>query len=236
MASNNILIAIPTYNEIENIRSLTETILGLDSRHEVLIIDDNSPDGTGELMEDVSKDQPRVHVIHRERKLGLGSAYLTAFQYATQQGFYAVVQMDADYSHHPRYLKPLIHALDDHDLAIGSRYVQGGGIRNWGPTRRFVSRGGSFYARVVLGVPIRDLTGGFSAWRVSELKKLPLDHVRSEGYSFQIEMKYLAIKSRFRVVEIPIVFEDRTLGKSKMSTKVFMEAVYRVWEMKYLTR
>ena len=233
---SRVLIAIPTYNEIENIRNLTETILDLDSQYEVLIIDDNSPDGTGELMAEVSETQKRVHVIHRKKKLGLGSAYLIAFKYAIEDGFQIIIQMDADYSHNPRYLAPLVGSLADHDLVIGSRYVAGGDIKNWGVVRRAVSRWGSFYSRMVLGIPIRDLTGGFNAWKVNKLKTLPLDHVRAEGYSFLIEMKYLAIKHQLRVCEVPIIFEDRTLGKSKMSTQVLLEAIYRVWEMKYLPR
>lgn len=229
---NKVLIAIPTYNEIENIRQMVEMILAKDNRYHVLIIDDNSPDGTGDLMAAFVQKEPRAHVIRRSGKLGLGSAYLKSFQFAIDEGYDAVVQMDADFSHHPKYLHPLVSLLGEADLAIGSRYVRGGGTKNWGLIRKIISRGGSWYSKTILGVPIEDLTGGFNAWRVSKLKTLPLDTIRSEGYSFQIEMKYTAFRYGFRIKETPILFEDRTLGNSKMSRRIVLEAIYRVWGMK----
>jgi dolichol-phosphate mannosyltransferase len=227
-----VLVAVPTYNEIENIRSLIDAIFTRHPHLTILVIDDNSPDGTGDLVAQIAASNDRVKLIRREGKLGLGSAYLTAFQYGIDNFYDGIIQMDADFSHNPAYLNTMIDNLESYDLVIGSRYVPGGGVKNWGIIRRFVSRWGSFYARIILGIHTRDLTGGFNAWRVSSLKELPLDKVNSEGYSFQIEMKYLALKNNMSVMETPILFEDRTLGKSKMSTRVFVEAAFRVWDMR----
>jgi dolichol-phosphate mannosyltransferase len=226
------LVAIPTYNEIENIRSLVESILQTYPDLHVLVIDDHSPDGTGDVVETLQQKDPRVQLIRRPGKLGLGTAYLTAFDHAIAKGYDFVVEMDADFSHHPKFLEPMIRHLAEVDLAIGSRYVPGGAILNWGPIRRAISSFGSLYARWILGIPVRDWTGGFNGWRVSKLAKLPLRSVKSEGYSFQIEMKYLAITSGWSFTEFPITFEDRTLGHSKMSKTIILEAMLRVFQIR----
>jgi len=196
-------------------------------------VDDNSPDGTGEVADELARHDARVHVIHRPGKLGLGTAYITGFRWALERGFDYVFEMDADFSHDPKYLPEMLRTAErDADVVIGSRYVDGGGTRNWGAVRQVISRGGSLYARTILGVGIRDLTSGFICWRRQALEGISLDRVRSSGYSFQIEMKYRALQAGFRVVEVPIVFVDRRVGASKMSRRIFVEALTRVWRMR----
>ena len=228
------LIVVPTYNELENITPLTEAILqATPSYVEILIVDDGSPDGTGDCADALSQKNTRIHVLHRPKKMGLGTAYVNGFQWGLKNGFEAFIEMDADFSHHPRYLKQMLALLETHDVVIGSRYVPGGGTLNWGLGRRLLSRGGSFYSRFILGASIRDFTGGFNGWRRSVLEVIHLESLRSDGYSFQIELKYRAFLRRFSIVEFPIIFEDRKVGKSKMSRRIVFEALVRVWGFRF---
>lgn len=228
------LIVIPTYNEIENIqRLITEIFQQVDSNTHVLVCDDNSPDGTGDLVDVMTEKNPRVHVIHRPKKMGLGTAYVAGFKYALQNGYDVVMEMDSDFSHDPRYLPIFQQEIEKHDAVIGSRYVPGGGVLNWGLGRRILSRGGSVYAKFVLGMPFNDLTGGFNCWRRSVIEAIGPDNLKSDGYAFQIEIKYKAFKNGFKLKEIPIVFEDRYLGQSKMSKKIVIEAMYRVFFLRF---
>ena len=223
------LVVIPTYNEAENLRGLVSLILAREPSPDVLVVDDASPDGTGEIAEELRREtNGRVRAIHRTGKQGLGTAYVAGFQDGLDRGYPVIVQMDADFSHDPSYLPALIGGLEGADVVVGSRYVEGGGTLNWGPMRRFVSRAGSFYARLVLSLPVSDVTGGFKAWRAQTLLEVGLDKVRSNGYCFQVEMTYRAFRAGARIVELPIVFADRRVGRSKMSWAVFLEAVWRV--------
>jgi dolichol-phosphate mannosyltransferase len=224
---------IPTYNEAENVEKITRAAareLGdaADDGYRILIVDDNSPDGTGEIADALARELEEVEVLHRAGKDGLGHAYLAGFARALDAGAEVVIEMDADFSHDPSYLPALLAAADDADLVLGSRYVDGGGVRNWGLLRRMISRGGGIYARIILGVHIRDLTGGFKCIRRSVLEAIDLPSVRAEGYVFQIEVTYRAVLAGFRVKEIPIVFSDRTEGTSKMSTRIAFEAMLLV--------
>lgn len=227
------LVILPTYNERENLEPLVRAVLAADDRLEVLVVDDSSPDGTGAVAESIARGEPRLHVLHRPRKDGLGRAYLAGFRWALARPYELVLEMDADFSHDPRDLPRLLDAAAGADLVLGSRRVAGGGTRNWGLGRRAISAGGSFYARKVLGVDVRDLTGGFKCFRRRVLEALAFDDVRSRGYAFQIELTYRALRQGFRVVEVPIVFEDRRVGHSKMSRDVFIEAVGRVWQLRW---
>jgi dolichol-phosphate mannosyltransferase len=223
----NAVVCLPTYNERENLPQVLEALEP--HRVRVLVIDDNSPDGTGELADRLAADRDWVSVLHRPRKDGLGPAYLAGFREALRGDAELVLEMDADLSHDPAVVPRLIDACENGaDLALGSRYVPGGGTENWSRGRRFVSAGGSLYARVLLGVPIRDLTGGFKCFRREVLERIDLDAVHSKGYAFKIEMTYRTIRAGFSVVEVPIVFADRTHGRSKMSRVIFLEAVARV--------
>ncbi len=218
------LIAIPTYNERENIGALIEQVLANAPTTDLLIIDDNSPDGTGQLVDELAKNDPRIHVMHRAGKLGLGTAYVAGFRYAIANDYDLVFEMDADFSHDPRYLPHFFEAAQDADLVIGSRYIAGGGTPNWKPIRRFISGGGNRFARMMLGIPIHDCTGGYRCFRVSALRTLNLDAISAQGYAFQVELAYNMWKSGYRWRETPIIFEDRRVGKSKMSRKIFIEA------------
>ncbi|MCS6915203.1 MAG: polyprenol monophosphomannose synthase [Myxococcota bacterium] len=225
-----VLIIVPTYNERANLPPLVEQIHQVLPQADVLIVDDNSPDGTGLLAEAMAARDRHVHALRRPAKLGLGTAYLDGFRYALRQGYDFVFEMDADFSHDPAYLPQMLEtAQRQADLVIGSRRVPGGGIHNWGLLRRLVSAGGNLYARTVLGVGVRDLTSGFKCFRRQVLEAIDLDDVRSEGYSFQIEMTYRALCLGFRVVEVPIVFVDRRVGQSKMSGRIALEALLMVW-------
>jgi dolichol-phosphate mannosyltransferase len=219
----------PTYNERENLEPMLHAlgeILGRDDR--VLVIDDRSPDGTGQLAERLSKELPFVAVMHRERKEGLGPAYLAGFRRALADGAELILEMDCDFSHDPRDVARLIDAARDADLVLGSRYVAGGAIRNWGTVRRFVSFSGSLYARILLQTSVRDLTGGFKCFRRRVLETIDLEAIHAKGYAFQIEMTYRSLQAGFRVVEVPITFVDRTRGGSKMSRSIVLEAIWRV--------
>ncbi len=223
------LVCLPTYDERENLepmlRALRE-VLGPDDA--VLVIDDDSPDGTGELADRLAAELDFVEVLHRQRKEGLGPAYLAGFRRALERGAELVVEMDCDFSHDPKDVPRLIEAAGDADLVLGSRYVPGGGVENWGLVRRVVSAGGSLYARLLLGVPVRDLTGGFKCFRRSVLEALDLEAVHSKGYAFQIELTYRALRRGFRVREVPIRFVDREVGGSKMSRGIVLEAIWKV--------
>ncbi len=226
-------LVIPTYNEAENVgpivraaaAQLDQTVPG---EYRILVVDDNSPDGTGRLADELAAELPGVEVLHRPDKQGLGQAYLAGFGHALAAGAELVMEMDADFSHDPKYLPDLLAAAEHADLVLGSRYVKGGGTRNWGLLRRLISRGGGVYARAILGVKVRDLTGGFKCIHRSVLEAIDLPSLRAEGYVFQIEVTYRAIRSGFRVVEVPIVFSDRTVGSSKMSTRIALEAMWLV--------
>ena len=228
------LVVIPTYNERENISEIVPAILEQAPQVDVLVVDDNSPDGTQEVVRQLQSKSSRVHLLGRRGKEGLGKAYLAGFRWALDNGYEGIVQMDADFSHRPQDLVALLQALPSADFVMGSRWVPGGQTVNWGAGRKIISRGGSFYARQILGFPVRDWTGGFNAWKSSTLQKIGLDSVRSEGYSFQIELKYKALKLGFHGVEVPIVFEDRRVGQSKMSSRIVFEALGRVWSLRGL--
>jgi len=218
------LIIIPTYNEVDNLRPLLEEIITQAPESHILIIDDNSVDGTGKLADEIQTEMSQVHVIHRASKLGLGTAYIAGFKYALAHGYDAVFEMDADFSHNPRYLPAFLQALEQADLVIGSRYVPGGNTPDWSPLRRLISSSGNIFARILLGIPVRDCTAGFRCYRTLVLHNVDLDTVQSEGYAFQVELTYRTLKQGFRIVEIPIVFIDRRIGKSKMSHKIIIEA------------
>jgi dolichol-phosphate mannosyltransferase len=227
------LIIIPTYNEIENLKKLTQDIFSyVDAQTHILIVDDNSPDGTGDLADVLAQANSRIHVMHRAGKLGLGTAYVAGFKYALENGYDVIFEMDSDFSHDPRYLPLFQQEIEKYDAVLGSRYVPGGGTVNWGLGRRILSKGGSLYARLMLGLPIQDLTGGYNCWRRSVLEAIGPSSLKSDGYSFQIEIKYRAHSKGFRIKEIPIVFEDRHLGKSKMNKKIVFEAIFRVFKMR----
>lgn len=219
-------VCIPTYNERENIESIVRAVGEHGVR--VLVIDDNSPDGTGALVDELASKLDYVDVLHRPRKDGLGPAYVAGFRRALAGGATLVVTMDADFSHDPRDVPRLLDAARAADVVLGSRYVPGGNVRNWGLVRRFISAGGSFYARVLLGVGIRDLTGGFKCYRREVLESIDLENIHSRGYAFQIETTYRALQKGFRVVEIPITFADREHGGSKMSRTIVLEAAWKV--------
>jgi dolichol-phosphate mannosyltransferase len=222
-------VVLPTYNEAENLERLVgEVRERLPESRRVLIVDDNSPDGTGEIADRLAAEHEDVAVLHRERKQGLGPAYLAGFRQALDGGAELVIEMDADFSHDPAYLPQLLRAAGDADLVLGSRYVPGGGVTEWGKVRRFISKRGSGYARRVLGVGIRDLTGGFKCFRREVLEAIDLDSITSRGYAFQVETTFRALRAGFRVVEVPIVFRDRREGNSKMSKAIVAEAIWRV--------
>ena len=233
----DVWVILPTYNEAENLERIVGAVLEhLPESRRVLIVDDNSPDGTGEIADRLADGDDSVAVLHRDRKEGLGPAYLAGFRVALDGGAERIIEMDADFSHDPSYLPRLIDATEGADLAIGSRYVPGGGITEWGPVRRFISRGGSAYARTALGLPVKDLTGGFKCFRRIVLETINLDTIEARGYAFQVETTYRAIKSGFRVVEVPIVFKDRADGTSKMSKAIIAEAMWRVPAMRFRRR
>ncbi len=236
-------IVMPTYDEAANIEAIlraTAAALG-DRDFRILVVDDNSPDGTGEIADRLADELDYLEVLHRPGKAGLGNAYRAGFAHALAGGAELVVEMDADFSHDPRYLPGLLEAAAGADLVLGSRYVPGGGVRNWGLMRRAVSRGGGLYARTVLGVPVHDLTGGFKCIRREVLEAIELETVRADGYGFQIEVTYRALRAGFKVVEVPIVFTDRQAGTSKMSPEIALEAVLLVprlrgWRVKSAPR
>lgn len=226
------LVILPTYNERENLAPVVAGILEQDPRLEALVVDDNSPDGTADLARQMAAQNPRVHLLERPAKMGLGTAYLTGFRWALERGYDYVFEMDADLSHDPRHLPGFLAAIRDHDLVLGSRYLRGVNVVNWPLSRLLLSMSANLYARVVTGVPFTDLTGGFKCFRSKVLEELDLDHVRSEGYSFQIEVTSRAWARGFRIAELPIVFVDRTKGESKLNRGIIWEAVWMVWKIR----
>ncbi|MBA2505815.1 MAG: polyprenol monophosphomannose synthase [Thermoleophilaceae bacterium] len=227
-------LVIPTYNERPNIEALVVAVLPhmREAGGRVLVVDDSSPDGTGELADAVAAANPDVEVLHRAEKDGLGRAYLAGFHHALAGGADLVLEMDADFSHDPADVPRLLAASQSADLVLGSRYVEGGGVREWGLFRRMLSRGGSLYARTVLGVDIRDLTGGFKCFHRRVLEEIHLERIQADGYGFQIETTYRAIKAEFRVEEIPIVFTERLRGESKMNARIAIEAAWKVPDLR----
>jgi dolichol-phosphate mannosyltransferase len=222
-------LVLPTYNEADNVEAFVEAVLAkLPDSARVLIVDDNSPDGTGEIADRLAARYEAVTVLHRPCKEGLGPAYIAGFELALANGAGLVLEMDSDFSHDPAYLPRLLEASGQADLVVGSRYVPGGGVRDWTALRRAISRGGSTYARLVLGLGVRDLTGGFKCFRREVLEAIDLDSIRSRGYAFQVEMTYRAIQRGFTVVEVPIVFRERRAGTSKMDRSIVAEAAWRV--------
>jgi dolichol-phosphate mannosyltransferase len=232
MEARRAVICLPTYNERENLAPILTAIHAVEPRVDVLVVDDGSPDGTGELADALAARDPRIDVLHRPGKQGLGRAYLAGFQWALVRGYGLVLEMDADFSHDPAHLPALLAAAQGADLVLGSRYVAGGRTVSWGVGRKLVSLGGSLYARTILGVPVRDLTGGFKCFRREVLEAIDLPSVASSGYAFQIELTFRALRRGFRVVEVPITFADRRLGQSKMSGGIVLEAVRNVWAMR----
>jgi dolichol-phosphate mannosyltransferase len=227
------LIVTPTYNEAENLPRFVEAVRTALPQADLWVVDDNSPDGTGRIADALADSDARLRVIHRPGKLGLGTAYLQAFRMALADGYDRFFEMDADLSHDVRYLPEFERALEaGYDVVIGSRNIPGGGVQGWGFARHFISKGGSLYARSILGLPVRDLTSGYKAFSRRALEAIDLEAVHSNGYSFQIEMTYRAVRQGMRVKEVPIVFVDRTLGRSKMSRNVFLEAVAMVWKLR----
>ncbi len=228
------LVVVPTYNEKENIRRLIATVLDEDPRLEMLIVDDGSPDGTGEIVDEIAAREPRVNCLHREKKMGLGTAYRAGFKWALARDYAFIFEMDADFSHDPNHLPQFLDAIKDADLVLGSRY-RGGKVTvvNWPMTRLLLSYGANIYARIVTGMKLDDSTGGFKCFRRTVLEGIDLDDVRSNGYAFQIEMSFRATRKGFRITEIPIVFVDRTEGTSKMSGHIVREAIFMVWRLRW---
>jgi dolichol-phosphate mannosyltransferase len=226
------LVIIPTYNEAENIRQLVASVLAVQETINVLVVDDNSPDKTWEIVESIRSDNPRVHLIRREGKKGLGTAYVEGFKFALRHDFDYVFQMGADFSHNPKNLTDFLERIEDYDLIIGSRYKDGVRVVNWPIKRLILSFIANVYTRIITGMPIADATGGYKCFRREVLADLDLDRIRSNGYAFQIEMNFKTYKKGFRLTEIPIVFEDRRVGISKMSKRIILEAIFRVWGLR----
>lgn len=231
--SRRVLVITPTYNERENLHAFLDALFAVAPQVDVLVVDDHSPDGTGELADEVAARDSRVRVRHRAGKLGLGTAYLEGFRWALAEGYDVVFEMDTDLSHDPRYVPEFIRAIEaGADVVVGSRNIPGGGVEGWGPGRHLVSKGGSVYARTILGLDVRDLTSGYKAFTRDALERIDLAGVKSNGYSFQIELTYRAVLRGLRVAEVPILFVDRRAGASKMSRKIFAEAVVMVWKLR----
>jgi len=223
-----VAVIIPTYNERDNIEIITSRVRGAVPDADLLIVDDNSPDGTGEIADKLAGEDPHIHVLHRTDKAGLGAAYIAGFRWALEQGYGALVEMDADGSHQPEELPRLLAALAEADLVLGSRYVPGGAVLNWARSRELLSRGGNTYARLMLGLKLKDATGGYRVFRASTLRRIGLDDVDSQGYCFQIDLARRTIEAGLTVTEVPITFEERQRGASKMSRKIVLEALWRV--------
>ncbi len=225
------LVILPTYNEIENLPRIVPQILEVDPDLEILVVDDDSPDGTGKEADRMAEENLRLSVIHRASKMGLGSAYITGFKYGIEKGFDYLFEMDADFSHDAKYLKDFLREIKEADLVIGSRYLEGVNVINWPMSRLLLSYFANVYTRIITGLPLRDATGGFKCYRREALEAIELDLVRSDGYSFQIEMSFKLWRKGFRLKEIPIIFYDRQQGESKMSKKIVREAVWMVWRL-----
>lgn len=229
------LVIIPTFNERANLPRIVPAVLDADSRFEVVVVDDNSPDGTGALADDMAAADVRIHALHRQHKKGLGTAYLKGFRWALERDYDLIFEMDADLSHDPKALPALIRAAEESDVVVGSRYVDGRvNVVNWPLSRLIISLFGSWYARTITRLPLRDATGGFNCFRREVLETLDLSRIESNGYSFQIELKFRAWKKGFRLTEVPIVFTERESGESKMSKRIVREAIWRVWRLRWL--
>ena len=230
------IIVIPTYNEADNIENLIERILSLKiDGLDILIVDDNSPDGTAQIVEKLMEKHANIHLLTRPEKAGLGTAYVAGFKYALEKGYDYIFEMDADFSHNPDEIPNFLKKIEECDLVIGSRYVTGVNVINWPLSRLILSVGANKYTQIITGMPIKDCTGGFKCFRRQVLEQIDLDRIRSDGYSFQIEMNFKAWKKGFRICEIPIVFTDREAGSSKMSKKIIREAIWMVWKLKLLS-
>ena len=228
------LVIVPTYNERENITRLVNAVLAKDPRLEMLIVDDGSPDGTGDIVENIGKENPRVHLLRRPKKMGLGTAYIAGFKWSLERGYDYTFEMDADFSHDPAHLPTFLRAIETADLVLGCRYMGGKvTVVNWPISRLLLSYYANIYARVITGLKLYDSTGGFKVYRRTVLAAIDLDDVRSNGYAFQIEMSFRAWRNGFRIVEIPIVFVDRTEGTSKMNRSIVFEAVFMVWRLRW---
>lgn len=232
MNTQKALVIIPTYNEMDNLPKLIPDVLSQDESIQILIVDDGSPDGTGNFVEDLASQNNRIHILKREKKMGLGTAYIEGFRYALNNNYDYIFEMDADFSHNPSEIKNFLAAIKDNDLVLGSRYIHGVRVLNWPMRRLLLSFFASVYTRIITGMPIRDATGGFKCFRRRVLEAIDLKHVKSNGYSFQIEMTFKAYAKGFKIKEIPIVFVDRVKGKSKMSKKIVREAVLMVWKLR----
>jgi len=232
MSDKKSLVIVPTYNELENLPRLIPVVLSQDESINILIVDDGSPDGTGKFVKDEMQKNNRIHLLEREKKMGLGTAYIAGFKYALQNNYDFIFEMDADFSHDPNELKNFLVAIKDGDLVLGSRYINGVRVLNWPMARLLLSFFASVYTRIITGMPVKDATGGFKCFRKKVLEAIDLDKVKSNGYSFQIEMTFKAYSKGFKVKEIPIVFIDRVKGKSKMSKKIVREAVTMVWKLR----
>lgn len=231
-----ILVIIPTYNESQNIRNILVAIFNqnIENLH-VLVVDDNSPDGTGDIVAEMQEKNQRIHLLQRNEKAGLGTAYVAGFKYALENGYDLILEMDADFSHDPGELRNLIRAADKYDVVLGSRYVDGINVVHWPLVRLLLSIGASKYTRLITGLPVRDCTSGFKCFRRKVLESIDLGRIHSDGYSFQIEMNFKAWKKGFSIGEIPIIFIDRAAGSSKMSKKIVREAIWMVWKLKWLS-
>jgi dolichol-phosphate mannosyltransferase len=228
------LVIVPTYNERDTVRRIIDAVISQGPLFEILIVDDGSPDGTGAIVDEIAAVNKRVHALHRPRKMGLGTAYLTGFRWALERDYEFIFEMDADFSHDPNHLPVFLESADEADLVLGSRYRQGKvTVVNWPISRLILSYAANIYARAVTGLPLYDGTGGFKCFRRRVLQAIPLDEVRSNGYAFQIEMSFRAWRRGFRIVEIPIVFVDRTEGQSKMSRRIIWEAIWMVWRLRW---
>lgn len=235
MAEGRVLVIVPTYNEMDNLPRKVPAVLEQDPRVDVLVVDDNSPDGTGRLADEMAASEPRVHVLHREEKAGLGPAYLAGFAWGLERDYSILVEMDADISHPAEALPTLLAAAEEADVVVGSRYVEGRvTVVNWPMSRLLVSYFGSWYARTITRMKVRDATGGFNAWHRRVLEAVGLERVQSNGYAFQIELKFRAFRRGFSIQEVPILFTERDSGESKMSKKIVREAIWRVWWLKIL--
>ncbi len=232
METSKVLVVIPTYNEAENIPRLIPAVLKQATNIDILIVDDGSPDGTAAIVKEIMATNPRVQIIERAGKQGLGTAYVLGFKYAIEHGYDFVFEMDADFSHNPNEIPVFLATIKNYDLVIGSRYVNGVRVLNWPMNRLLLSYSANVYTQIITGLPVHDATGGFKCYRIAALKTIDLDHIRSNGYAFQIEMSFKVWKKGFRLVEIPIVFADRRLGVSKMSKNIVYEAVFMLWKLR----
>jgi dolichol-phosphate mannosyltransferase len=233
MNTENVLVIIPTYNEKDNIQKLIRDIYGLNPAIHILVVDDNSPDGTSAIVKQLKNEFKNLFLLERQGKLGLGTAYIAGFKFALQNGYHFVFEMDADFSHDPREIPSFLEAIKDADIVIGSRYCKGVNVVNWPLSRLVLSIFANRYTRFITGLPLHDSTGGYKCFRREVLQAIDLDRISSGGYSFQIEVNFIAWKKGFRLKEIPIIFIDRTIGKSKMSKKILREAVWMVWKLKF---